>query len=389
MPGPTVSASQRSNLHPDLHRQLVEIVEEFYDLGQVAEVSEISGGYINRSFRLAVQRDGIQKDYLLRKYNPAIAEQEIKFEHALINHCVAGGLTVAARVIANRQGATFIRPAGSKRFFAVYEYLEGEDKYTWDNPELNDEEFVSASKILANFHSAALGFDPGKLRRSEPPIHDLLPTFSTAFKKLAKTGRKSKFHRFFLAHLENILESVDNARIAETDVSLMPFCPIHCDFHPGNLKYKNNRVIGIFDFDWSKIDLRLFDVCMATAYFCCSWDRKDDGQLRLGKADLFLNAYQKELCRSGGMQPFNELEIKNLPAMLAAANLCILNWIVSTFYADDDLDDDEYLAYLKHCVALMYSIETCKNEISRIAAAVYRPGVKKAQKFEVPNQKSE
>ena len=192
MPGPTVSASQRSNLQPDLHRQLVEIVEEFYDLGQVAEVYEISGGYINRSFRLVVQRDGIQKDYLLRKYNPAIAEQEVKFEHALINHCVVSGLAVAARVIANRQGVTFIRLSGSKRFFAVYEYLQGEDKYSWNNPALNDEEFISASQVLANFHSAALGFDPGKLRRAEPPIHDLLPTFTAAFKKLAETGRESK-----------------------------------------------------------------------------------------------------------------------------------------------------------------------------------------------------
>ena len=372
MPSPTVSASQRGNPHQDLRRLLVAIVEEFYDLGQVAEVYEISGGFINRSFRLVIQRDGIQKDYLLRKYNSAITEQEVKFEHALINHCVARGLTVAARVIANRQGATFIRPAGSKRFFALYEYLQGEDKYTWDTPALNDEEFVSASKILANFHSAASGFDPGNLRRREPPIHELLPTFTAAFNKLAKTGRKSKFHRFFLDHLENILKSVDNARIAETDVWRMPFCAIHCDFHPGNLKYENDRVVGIFDFDWSKIDLRLFDVCMAVAYFCCTWDRKDDGRLRLEKADIFLNAYQKELCRTGGMPPFSELEINNLPAMLAAANLCILNWIVSTFYADDDLNDDEYLAYLKHSVALMYSIEASKGEISRIAAAVYR-----------------
>lgn len=376
MPGPAVSASQRNRPRPDLRRQLVGIVEELYDLGRVLEVYEISGGYINRSFRLVVQRDGIQKDYLLRKYNPAIAEQEVKFEHALINHCVAKGLAVAARVIANRQGITFIRLADSKRFFAVYEYLQGEDKYSWDNPALKDEEFVSASKILANFHTAAQGFDPGKLRGGQPPIHDLLPTFKPTFKRLANIGRKSKFQRFFLAHLENILQSVDNARISETDISRMPFCPIHCDFHPGNLKYENNRVVGIFDFDWSRIDLRLFDVCMAVDYFCCSWDRKDDGQLRLEKADLFLNAYQEELCRTGGMQPFHELEIKNLPAMLAAANLCIINWIVSTYFTDDDLNDDEYLTYIKHSVALMYSIDAYKNEIFQMASAIYRIGGK-------------
>ena len=355
-----------------LRQQLVEIIEEFYDLGQVREVYEIFGGYINCSYRMVVQREGIRKDYFLRKYKPGIAEHEIQFEHALINHCAVKGFTIAARVIANRQGATYIKPASSKSFFAVYEFLEGEDKYTWNNPALNDQEFVSASKMLATFHTAAMGFDPGKFQRVEPPVRDLLPTLSSRFKKYAKTGRNSKFHCFFLTHLKNILTSIDNSRIAETDVPHMPFCPIHCDFHPGNLKYENNRVVGIFDFDWSKIDLRLFDVCMAVDYFCCSWGEKNDGDLRLEKAALFLNAYQDQLHQTDGMEPLNVVEIKNLPNMLTAANLCIMNWIVSTFYADEDLNDYEYLAYLKHNVRLIYSIDKHRSTIAQIAAELLK-----------------
>ncbi len=282
-------AARLSELLEDtwLRQQLVEIMEEFYDLGRVREVYEIFGGYINRSYGLVVQRDGIRKYYFLRQYKPGIAEHEINFEHALITHCAARGFTVAARVITNRQGATYIKPANSKSFFAVYEFLEGEDKYTWNNPTLNDEEFVSASKMLATFHTAAIGFDPGKFQRVEPPIRDLLPTLSAGFKKYAKTGRSSKFDSFFSGHLKNILLSIDHSRVTEADASCMPLCPIHCDFHPGNLKYENNRVVGIFDFDWSKIDLRLFDVCMAVDYFCCSWDEKNDGDLRPEKDSPF------------------------------------------------------------------------------------------------------
>ena len=351
-----------------LRQQLVELMEESYDLGRVQEVYEIFGGYVNRSYGLVVQRGGIRKDYFLRNYKPGIAEHEIKFEHALITHCAARGFTIAARVIANRQGATYIKPAKGKSFFAVYEFLEGEDKYTWNNPNLNDEEFVSASKMLATFHTAAMGFDPGQFHRAEPPVRDLLPTLSAEFKKYASTRRNSKFNSFFSSHLKKILASIDHTRITEADVSQMPLCPIHCDFHPGNLKYENNRVVGIFDFDWSKIDLRLFDVCMAVDYFCCSWDEKNDGDLRLEKAALFLNAYQHQLHQTDGMKPLNAVEIKNLPGMLTAANLCIMNWIVSTFHADDDLNDDEYLAYLKHSVKLMYFIAQHRNTMSQIAA---------------------
>jgi homoserine kinase type II len=351
-----------------LRQQLVELMEEFYDLGRVQEVYEIFGGYVNRSYGLVVQRGGIRKDYFLRNYKPGIAEHEIKFEHALITHCAARGFTIAARVIANRQGATYIKPAKGKSFFAVYEFLEGEDKYTWNNPNLNDEEFVSASKMLATFHTAAMGFDPGQFHRAEPPVRDLLPTLSAEFKKYASTRRNSKFNSFFSSHLKNILASIDHTWITEADASQMPLCPIHCDFHPGNLKYENNRVVGIFDFDWSKIDLRLFDVCMAVDYFCCSWDEKNDGDLRLEKAALFLNAYQGQLHQTDGMKPLNAVEIKNLPDMLTAANLCIMNWIVSTFHADDDLNDYEYLAYLRHSVRLMYFIAQHRNTMSQIAA---------------------
>ena len=351
-----------------LRQQLVEIIEEIYDLGRVQEVYEIFGGYINRSYGLTVQKDGIRKDYFLRQYKSGIAEHEIKFEHALITHCTARGFTLAARVIADRQGATYIQPANSQSFFAVYEFLKGEDKYAWNNPALNDEEFVSASKMLATFHTAAMGFDPGKFQRAEPPIRDLLPSLSAGFKKYAQTGHNSKFHCFFSDHLKNILTSIHNSRIAEEDAPQLPLCPIHCDFHPGNLKYENNRVVGIFDFDWSKMDLRLFDVCLALDYFCCSWDEKTDGEFRPEKAALFLNAYQDQLHQTDGMKPLNAVEIKNLPGMLTAANLCIINWIVSTFYADGDLNDYEYLAYLKHSVRLMYSIEKQRSTILQIAA---------------------
>lgn len=373
MPSPTVSASQLSNLSPELRRQLVGIVEEKYDLGGVQEAYEISGGCINRNYRLVVLHNGIRKNLFLRKYKPTIAEEEVEFEHALINHCVARGFTVTARVIASRQGATYVKSVDRQSLFAVYEYLEGEDKYSWNNPALNDEEFVSASKMLATLHSAALGFDPGRLRRVEPPIYDLLPIIEAEFKKYAEIADSSNFHRFFLDHLENILESVSNTRISETNASQMPVCAIHCDYHPGNLKYKDNQVIGVFDFDWSKIDLRLFDVCMAVDYFCCSWEEKNDGEFYLEKAALFIKTYQDELNQTDGMQPFNKLEIKTLPSMLIAANLCIISWIVSSFHAVDDPEDDEYLAYLKHSVRLQYSIEACKNEMARITAAIYRP----------------
>ena len=65
---------------------------------------------------------------------------------------------------------------------------------------------------------------------------------------------------------------------------------MHCDYHPGNLKWVDEQGVGLFDFDWSKLDYRLFDVAQGIAYFCSSWEGPDDGDVRLDKAAIFVRA---------------------------------------------------------------------------------------------------
>ena len=368
MPNQTVSASQLSNPHSDFHREFTEIIEEWYDLGRIVEILEIPGGYENRSYRIEVDGDSAARRFFLRRYKHGTTESRIHFEHALLNYCSAKGFSITGRVIANRQGATYIKSANSRQFIAVFEFLEGEDKYAWHNPALNRAELVSASKMLALFHTAVKGFDPGNFRRLEPSIRELLPTFGDGFKNYAQTGENSQFKRFFLIHLDNILESIKTIRITDADASDMPLCVIHCDYHPGNLKFLNNQVVGILDFDWSKIDFRLFDLAMAVDYFCSSWDETQDGELLLDKTAWFLGTYQQQLYQTGGMNPLDTAEIRNLTAMLSAANLCIVHWIVSRVHTNVDLNAFEYLTFLKHHIRLMYFIAEHQSDIWQLAS---------------------
>ncbi len=76
--------------------------------------------------------------------------------------------------------------------------------------------------------------------------------------------------------------------------------------------------------------------------------------------------------RLSDMEPLNEIEIKNLPTMLAAANLYLINWIVTTYSADPDLNDYEYLAYLKHTVRLMHWIQNQEDDVAQLASTIPR-----------------
>ncbi len=58
----------------------------------------------------------------MRKYNKAITEREIRFEHALVDHINAKGFHLAARVYPNKRGETFVareETAGGERLDAV------------------------------------------------------------------------------------------------------------------------------------------------------------------------------------------------------------------------------------------------------------------------------
>ena len=103
----------QSNLHDEpLTVRIKSILEESYDLGRLVRIAEIFGGYCNKSYGVwLLKGDGLKK-YLLRQYNPNLAESDIRFEHALLNHLKQKGFDLACwldgcrRVNESHAGAT-------------------------------------------------------------------------------------------------------------------------------------------------------------------------------------------------------------------------------------------------------------------------------------------
>jgi Putative homoserine kinase type II (protein kinase fold) len=358
-----------------IRSQIIDVLQS-YDLGTVTDVYEIFGGYVNRSFGVLTEKNGIKNEYFVRKYKYGITENEILFEHSMIDYSIEHGLDIAADIIRAKDGTSFVKKTEGKDgmitdiYFAVYQYLSGDDLYTWDNPNLSDAEYSSAAEVMATFHNAARDFNPQGLERVEPKIMEFLPTLPEPYKAFAQKDLDTKFHQYYRSNLEGILEVIGTSQIPEEFLAKMPYTSCHNDFHPGNLKYVDGKVVGIFDFDWSKIDRRLFDVCLGLAYCCSSWQDEQDGVLRLDKCEIFLKSYQKKLKELKGLEPLNEVELEYLPTMVAAANIYLINWDVTAYYAGTNLNEYEYMAYLQHNVRLMKWIENHKAEISKLAKSL-------------------
>jgi homoserine kinase type II len=369
--------------------QLAAVVDEDYDLGEVVGVEQVFGGYVNLSFAVHTRTDSGEQRYFVRKYSRAISGPEVRFEHALVNHINAKGFHLAARVYPNKRGETFVTRQETSngerltRFFAVYEMLEGQDKYTWVKNRCTDREYESGGRVLAQFHYLAHDFDPRGLGREQPPIMQLLRDLRPAFASYAEQARAGGgvVDEYYQEWLPAIDEALRKGAEQEPELRGMPYIPVHCDYHPGNLKWVDDEAAasrpeetsgsscsGLFDFDWSKLDYRIFDVAEGIVYFCSSWEGRDSGELWLDKAAIFVRAYQDEAAKLAEPGAMTAAELAALPRMIANANLYVLNWDVSAYYeADDDLNDDEYLMYLKHQVMLMEFIEAHLDELSRLA----------------------
>ena len=345
--------------------KIQRIVEDRYDLGEFVGAREIHGGTINTSFlvRIAGNQKEI-KPYFLREYNPTARESEIRFEHALLSHLRNSGFDLASVPIPAKDGTTYFRaPASSPvlrvdNFWALFDFLKGEDKYSWIETDLSDEEISSSADILARLHHHGANFTkPANTDRAQPPIMHFLPILKHNFAAFGGAAHKSRSSELFKKYAHKIQSILDAGIAAPERYAGLLKIPIHCDYHPGNLKFENGKGVGLFDFDWSKIDFRVFDVALALFYFTAQWQGEGAGCLRLTPFRLFLNGYQETSTHLDRVGPMAPRELRALVPMLTYANLYVLNWSIIDFSEKAGADDDEYYTYIHHGIRVMEWIE--------------------------------
>lgn len=342
---------------------LGEIIAKHYAVGELVGCRRLSLGYVNVSYVIETTTEGERRKYFLREYKRGTREEEILFEHSVIEHLASKGFDLVAGVIATKDEGTFVRrfEDGEVVFYALFDFLPGEDRYSWVDPKCNDEELRNAASVLARFHRAVSDLIPAG-KRFEPKILHLLPIIAKNVERGARKAGETEFDVYLLRNLDFILENIDHTlrSIDEREYEGVVHQVIHCDYHPGNLKFQDGEIRGVFDFDWSKVDARCFDLALAITYFCTAWEGAKDGHLDLRKARLFLEAYRGTLEGFSEVEPLSEAELRLLPWMIGASNIYVLNWTVGDFYGRE-ADPGEYLVYLRHGVRMMRWLEDGRN----------------------------
>lgn len=331
----------------------IEHVLSHYNLGKLLCCEQNLRGYCNTSFAIQTLMDGKPTWHFLRRYKASICEEELLFEHSLIQHLAHNHTLPVARLYLTREGKTYlIEPCeGTNQaptFFAIFEYLGGEDRYTWINPHCSDTELRNAALLLARYHQAVWNFQPAG-RRAEPDIRGLIPVFQANLNACLEKPLPAELHNplqdyapFLRAKFEQL-----QRLFADSQMQHLPRLIVHHDYHPGNLKFEGENVVGLFDFDWSKEDWRALDVALALFYFSTEWEGQSDGRLRLEEVETFLSAYQQSFGGTTEGFALTQSELNLLWPFIEAANLYVLNWTIVDILSKE-VDAQEYGMYLWH-----------------------------------------
>ncbi|MEM3553083.1 MAG: phosphotransferase, partial [Candidatus Bathyarchaeia archaeon] len=334
-----------------------------YDLGEVVKVEKIGGGYVNISYLVETSKG----KYFLRRYRDTAKKNEVKFEHEVIEHLICSGFKKTPQLCKTKNGKTYVAKFEKRNqrrklvFYTMFEFAKGEDKYTWYYPYCNILELKDAAKTLAEYHMYIKGFKP-KAKKKVAPLNKLIFNLKDEFEKLSEKADATKFCELFLANKEKLKDkSVEVYNELKTvNYEKLPKIVIFGDFHLGNLKFKDNKVTAMYDFDWVKWDSRAYDVAYAIYYTCGVWGEKGSNAIDVNKALEFFKAYQEAFIEAKKEdEALNKQEIEALPTLMKAVNIFLIHWDISDFYTGEK-NPDEYLKFLIHDLDLMKWLENNK-----------------------------
>ena len=364
---------QLFTLNSNFQQQLHRLVNRHYCIGEIVSIEGLADGCCNLNFLVRIRQNEKLHSYIMRRYHPDRTAKQIRFEHAFIHHLWQNKLTPVPAVMQCRDGGTWMReidPENHRSYYwAIFEFLPGEDKYTWIENNLSKPELKSAAAVLAHLHEAAIGFQPTPDNTANQSL--ITDSFERLYSEVhKKTGpfQNRGIQELINPHRRQFLSVIEHILNVKKSLVTIPEIAIHSDYHPGNLRFQHERVVGVIDFDWSQMGYRAFDLSLALIYFTGRWGKKSHEGLDPEKFELFLRTYDGALGRKTQLSPLSAIEVELLPRLLAAANLFILKWELDE-YAANPFKHQEFKIYISHNVRLMNWIEKNTGQIQKLIAA--------------------
>jgi len=259
-----------------------------YDIGELLAYKGIAEGVENSNFLLHTGAG----HFILTLYEKRVAEKDLPFFLALMEHLAARGIT-CPQPVKNRKGATLGRLAG--RPAAIVTFLEG----VWIRRP-SAAHCAAVGEALARLHLAGADFAP--VRANALGIESWRPLYEQA------KDRGDGVRQGLCAEIARELDALEASWPRG-----LPQGVIHADLFPDNVFFLGETLSGLIDFYFACIDTLAYDVAICLNAWCFEADHS----YNVTKGRALLNAYAR-------VRPLSEEERAALPVLARGAAMRFL-----------------------------------------------------------------
>jgi homoserine kinase type II len=243
------------NVTRPLTQDELQRVLSHYDLGALRSAQRIERGFINENWQL----ETTQGRYFLKRRHPDLRDPSvIHTQHALMVHLRQMGFPTPA-LLPTIHGETLLVLDGE--FYAIQEHVEG-TPYDHERPA----HFEAAARMLGRYHILAQSFAPQSLCESEP-------LYAPAILRANLNGIVDAWE-LTPDGTHTYTETVRRIEAHASDLttrfighSKLPHLVIHGDYYAGNLLFKDDRIVGVVDYDKGHFQPRVVELAEALIYF--------------------------------------------------------------------------------------------------------------------------
>jgi len=228
--------------YPDFGPLAADLIVENYDLGEFENYKPVSSGFANFNAKIETNRGNFLFRVVLQKTEEELRE-EIELMEFLKEHFFPAAYPIP------RKDGEFINRLNENRLVILFEYLDGSE------PE-------PSARTAAEIGDAAGWLNALPSRQWQKRKNDL--SIENCRKLIEKdfTGADNR--------LKSLLRYFEE-ETAELSAAIRPDLPkglIHGDLYTDNTIFRDEKLIGILDFEEFCVDTLLFDLGNAIQGFC-------------------------------------------------------------------------------------------------------------------------
>ena len=298
--GQTRQTGQREQLSAEE----LAIVLSHYDIGIIDSIVEYPRGSRKSPKLLVVSEQG--KFLLKRRARGKDDPFKVAFAHAIQLYLAGKQFPLPHLVGTRKENNSMLQWRNS--VYELFEYIPGQAYPT------TLESTFEAGRVLSLYHKLLQGFQ-SEWQPSTGSYH-AAPSVEQGLKIIPNT---LQFHDSAHGELLRFLrESYAHAALAANQQGLehWPRQIVHADWHPGNMLFRDNRIVAVIDYDSSRLLPRIVDVANGCLQFSMIGGDEDVNKwpdyLDETRFKRFLRGYDEVMLLS-------EAEIRTIPWLMIEA----------------------------------------------------------------------